>query len=56
MKMVETLGSEAASGDSGALEVRELEQPLYRVNEYDGNESIEEPSHVHWTDARELEG
>ena len=56
VKMVETLGSDAASGDSAALELRELEQPLYRVNEYDGNESIEEPSHVHWIDARELEG
>jgi hypothetical protein len=56
VKMVETLGSEAASGDHAALEVRELEQPLYRIDEYDGNENIEEPKHVRWDDASVLEG
>lgn len=55
VKMVETLGSEAASWDHAALEVRELEQPLYRIDEYDGSESIEEPKHVHWVDARVVE-
>ena len=50
VEMVETLG-EAANGDSAALEVREIKQPLYRLNEHDGNEWIEEPDHVKWTDA-----
>lgn len=56
VKMVETLGSEAASGDHAALDVRVLGQPLYRINEYDGSESVEEPGQAAWTDARELEG
>jgi hypothetical protein len=30
-----------------------MEQPLYRIDEYDGSESVEEPGHVHWIDARE---
>ena len=55
VKMVETLGSEAASGDHAALEVRELGQPLYRINEYDGSESVEEPGQAVWTDASKVE-
>lgn len=55
VKMVETLGSEAASGDHAALEVRELGQPLYRIAEYDGSESIEEPEGARWDDARVVE-
>lgn len=55
VRMVETLGSEAASGRFAKLVVRELEQPLYRIDEYDGAESVEEPGHVHWTDATVME-
>lgn len=54
VKMVETLGSEAASGENAALEVKELEQPLYRIQEHDGAEWIEEPAHVKWDDASKL--
>jgi hypothetical protein len=46
-----TLGSESASGTHARLYVHELEQPLYRIDEYDGSESVEEPHHVRWDDA-----
>ena len=55
VKCVETLGEEA-SGDSAALEVVEIDQPMYRISEYDGSESVEEPSHVRWINASVLEG
>ena len=54
VKCVETLGEEA-SGDSAALEVVEINQPMYRISENDGAESVEEPSHVHWINASVLE-
>jgi hypothetical protein len=54
VECVETLGEEA-SGDSARLEVVEINQPLYRINEYDGAESIEEPEGLRWTNASVLE-
>jgi hypothetical protein len=53
VKMVETLGT-AANGDNAKLFVHGLEQPLYRIDEYDGSESIEEPADVHWDNASEV--
>jgi hypothetical protein len=53
--MVEVLG-EKANGDSARLVVREISQPLYRIEEYDGAERIEEPDDLSWTDARQVEG
>jgi len=50
VRMVETLG-EKANGDHAKLYVREIEQPLYRIDEYDGSESVEEPADVHWNNA-----
>jgi hypothetical protein len=52
VRMVEELG-ERASGPYARLCVHTMEQPLYRIDEYDGCESVEEPGHVHWIDARE---
>lgn len=51
VKMVEALGSEAASGDHARLEIREIDQPLYRIDEYDGAESIEVPEGITWDNA-----
>ena len=50
VRMVETLG-ERANGDHARLYVHEMEQPLYRIDEYDGSESVEEPADVHWNNA-----
>lgn len=50
VRMVETLG-DGANGRAAKLYVHTLEQPLYRIDEYDGSESVEEPSHVEWIDA-----
>ena len=33
-----------------------MAQPLYRVNEYDGAESVEEPRHIVWDDASTVPG
>jgi hypothetical protein len=55
VKCVETLGEEA-SGDSAALEVVEIDQPMYRISEYDGAESIEQPDGLRWSNASVLEG
>jgi hypothetical protein len=54
VKCVETLG-EAASGDCARLEIVEIDQPLYRITEYDGAESIEEPEGLSWSDASKRE-
>ena len=54
VRMVETLGADA-NGSSARLAVRELEQPLYRIDEYDGSESVEEPGDIEWTNASTLE-
>ena len=51
VRMVITLGSDAASGKHAQLYVHQMDQPLYRINEYDGSESIEEPGNVLWDDA-----
>ena len=51
VQMVETLG-ESADGGSASLMVLEIDQPMYRIDEYDGRESIEEPSHVQWDNAQ----
>jgi hypothetical protein len=54
VSMVETLGA-AANGDHAKLVIRVLSQPLYRVNEYDGSESVEEPHQLCWDDASKVD-
>lgn len=54
VRMVETLGKDA-NGRAAKLYVRELQQPLYRIEEYDGSERVEEPGDVEWTNASTLE-
>ena len=51
VQMVITLGSDAASGKHAQLYVHHLSQPKYRIDEYDGSESVEEPDQVQWEDA-----
>lgn len=48
VKCVETLGSEA-NGDCAQLYIVEILGNLYRIDEYDGNESIETPDILDWT-------
>jgi hypothetical protein len=50
VKCVETLGKRAW-GRSAELQVVEISQPLYRVGEYDGQEWVETPDSMRWTDA-----
>ena len=40
IEVVETLGSEDASGDFANLVIETIYNPVYRVSEYDGYESI----------------
>ena len=40
VKVVEALGSEIASGDYANLVIETIYNPVYRVSEYDGYESI----------------
>jgi len=46
VKVVETLGSKA-SGSLADLQIAEVEGP-YRIDEYDGNESVETPDSYDW--------
>lgn len=48
VECVETLGSERASGHYADLEVVEIFGNQYRIDEYDGQESVEEPSNIGW--------
>ena len=53
VKVVEELGPEAASGMCASLEVEELLYPVYRIEDYDGMETIKYPnSDYDWKDAR----
>jgi len=54
VRMVEELGG-AASGGYADLYVHTMTQPLYRINEYDGCESVEEPGQAVWENAAELD-
>lgn len=46
--VVERLGR-AASGRCADLKIAEIESNTYRIDEYDGNESVETPSDIEWT-------
>jgi hypothetical protein len=54
VRMVEELGG-AASGNYAKLYVHTMTQPLYRIDEYDGSESVEEPGQAVWMDASKVE-
>lgn len=52
IKCVEELG-EKASGWLAELRVVEFEGDLYRIDEYDGYESVETPNDIRWTNVNE---
>lgn len=47
VQVVEELG-DAASGFCACLRIAEIEGSLYRIDEYDGFESVETPDEVQW--------
>lgn len=51
IQAIEELGLEVASGPHCTLEIEEISGRTYRINEYDGNESVETPEndHLSWT-------
>jgi len=46
--VVERLGKDAA-GRCAELKIAEIESNVYRIDEYDGSESVETPSDIEWT-------
>lgn len=46
--VVEVLGEERASGDCSELVIVEINTPCYRIDEYDGMESVETPEGIEW--------
>ena len=46
VKMVEELGSAKASGPHAHLLVRKIKGSKYRIDEYDGSETIQEPRDI----------
>lgn len=48
VQVVEEMGK-AASGEFACLRIAEIDGSLYRIDEYDGNESVETPGDVEWT-------
>jgi len=46
--VVEALGDEA-SGGFASLMVETIEVPMYRIDEYDGNETVQTPDDIVWT-------
>ena len=49
IKVVESLGA-AASGQHAALEIEIIKGSRYRIDEYDGRESVQEPDDIEWTE------
>ena len=48
IEAVETLGEDRASGYCSKLTIVEISTPCYRIDEYDGMESVETPEGVEW--------
>lgn len=49
VECVEVLG-EKANGMCADLVVRTIDSNMYRINEYDGAETIEVPDSIYWTE------
>lgn len=47
VQVVEELG-DAASGFCGRLKIEEIDGDKYRIDEYDGYESVEQPNDIEW--------
>jgi hypothetical protein len=48
VQVVEELGSKASGGLSN-LKIEDISGTVYRIDEYDGNESVETPPDMEWT-------
>ncbi len=48
VKVVEEFGSEKASSRYSNLHIYETESPMYRIEEYDGSESVITPDNQDW--------
>ena len=48
IEVVEALGEERASGSCSELGIVEISTPCYRIDEYDGMESVETPEGIEW--------
>lgn len=48
IECVETLGSDTASGKFSELKIAALKGDRYKIEEYDGSESIVEPEDIEW--------
>lgn len=47
IEVIELLGDKA-NGMCAKLKVTEIDTPMYRIDEYDGNESVETPDSYNW--------
>lgn len=47
VEVVEKMG-DAASGSYAELTIAEIEGQMYRIDEYDGNESVQTPEGIDW--------
>ncbi len=52
VEVLERLGDKA-SGMCASLKIKEIVSPLYRIDEYDGKESVEVPADVDWVSVRD---
>jgi hypothetical protein len=52
IQVIEELGKEA-SGDYSNLCISTIDSPLYRIDEYDGSESVMTPEGIRWINIEE---
>ena len=48
IKVIEELG-ESANGECAKLSIMYLNSPIYKIDEYDGNETVKQPHSYEWT-------
>jgi hypothetical protein len=52
IQVIEELGKEA-SGDYSNLCISKIDSPLYKIDEYDGSESVVTPDDIGWINIEE---
>ena len=48
IQMIEALGEDKASGRFAKIKIAEIDSPMYKIDEYDGLESVETPDSTSW--------
>jgi len=48
LRVFDELGSEAMSGKRANIQCKTLKGKTYRIEDYDGNETVVEPEDIHW--------